>query len=473
MAKAPGAAKDGWSTILMAAGKGVRMHSSRPKVLHRVAGVPMIGHAAAAARDVASDPPVIVVSPSNRDAIAEEMGDAFAYVEQPEPLGTGHALAVALEGVPFESLNILLLNGDMPLITADDLRALSDAHATRKAAITVGVATLAAEDALDLGTLKRGARAKPVAIVEAAERTAHSAKQPSTVEVAVGAFALDATWARGAMDRLATHAGGEYYVTDLVALAVADGLRVEAVNVNSVRACIGVNTRSQLAKAEQEMQQRLRHAAMDAGTTMTDPSTVYLDASVELAADVTILPNTTLSGATSVGEGAMVGPNAQISDTAIGTGAVVGSAVIKGSTIGPGAQVGPFTLVREGSQIDEDAYVGAHAEIKASHIGKGTHVGHFSYVGDAVLGENVNIGAGTVTCNYDGKNKHVTNIGDGAFIGSGSMLVAPINIGAGALTAAGAVVNKDVGPGERVAGVPARQIGQRSATADEEGKSLG
>jgi bifunctional UDP-N-acetylglucosamine pyrophosphorylase/glucosamine-1-phosphate N-acetyltransferase len=464
---------EGWITILMAAGKGVRMHSAMPKVLHRVAGVPMIGHAATAARALAPSPSavLVVVSPDNREAITSALGDEFEYVEQPKPSGTGHALSVALGQVPNDASNVLLLNGDMPLITGDDLVALGETHLERKAAITVGIATLVADDAVDLGTVSRAVGGKAVAIVEAVERSGTS--EP-TVDVAVGAFALDATWAREAVVRLPEHAGGEYFVTDLVALAVADGLCVETVTLDSVRSCIGVNTRTQLAKAEQEMQNRLRRGAMDAGVTMTDPSTVYLDATVDFAPDVTILPNTTLSGTTSIGEGATVGPNAQVSNTAIGAGAVIGSAVIKGSSVGAGTQVGPFTLIREGSHIEDGAHIGAHAEIKASRIGKGTHVGHFSYVGDAVLGDNVNIGAGTVTCNFDGKNKHATNIGDGAFIGSGSMLVAPITIGAGALTGAGAVVNKDVGPGERVAGVPARQIAVRPDRVDnEEGQSLG
>jgi bifunctional UDP-N-acetylglucosamine pyrophosphorylase/glucosamine-1-phosphate N-acetyltransferase len=447
------------------------MHSTTPKVLHRVAGEPMIVHAAAAARDLSPFSSVVVVSPSDRDAIASELGEDFDYVEQPEPLGTGNALSVALARVPAATKNILLLNGDMPLITGSDLVSLGEAHTGRGAAITVGAATLTAEYAADLGTLRRGARGKAIAIVEAVER---AGKQKPVVEVAVGAFALDAAWVRDAVSRLVPHDGGQYFVTELVALAVADGLRVEVVDLDSVRPCIGVNTKTQLAKAEGEMQQRLRLQAMEAGVTMTDPSTVYLDASVRLAPDVTILPNTTLRGRTTVEEGAAIGPNAQISDTQVGAGAVIGSAVIKGSSIGPGAHVGPFTLIREGTTIAGGAYIGAHAEIKASQIGTGTHVGHFSYVGDARIGEGVNIGAGTVTCNYDGKNKHVTTIGDGAFIGSGSMLVAPITIGAGALTGAGAVVNKDVGPGERVAGVPARQLAQREGSAlKEEGRILG
>jgi bifunctional UDP-N-acetylglucosamine pyrophosphorylase/glucosamine-1-phosphate N-acetyltransferase len=455
----------------MAAGKGVRMHSAVPKVLHRVAGEPMLSLAATASSDLDPSPCVVVVSRTNRDAIASDLGNNFDYVEQPNQLGTGNALSVALASVPAATTNILLLNGDMPLITGLDLLSLGEAHVERGAAVTIGISTLATEDAADLGTLRRGAHGKAIAIVEAVER---SGKSKPAVDVAVGAFGIDAIWVRDAVTRLVPHDGGQYFVTDLVALAVADGLRVETVDVASVRRCIGVNTRVQLAQAEGEMQQRLRRQAMEAGVTMTDPLTVYLDASVRLAPDVTIFPNTTLRGETTVAEGAAIGPNAQLSDTKVGAGAIIGSAVIRCSSIGAGAQVGPFALIREGTTIACDAYIGTHAEIKASHIGKGTHIGHFSYVGDARVGEGVNIGAGTVTCNYDGKNKHVTNIGDGAFIGSGSMLVAPITIGAGALTGAGAVVTKDVRSGERVAGVPARELAHReNSTLEDEGKTIG
>ncbi len=455
----------------MAAGQGVRMHSSTPKVLHRVAGVPMVSLVGMAARGLTTDTPVIVVSPGNREAVMRELGDGFEYVDQPTPLGTGHALIVGLQSAPPEALNVLLLNGDMPLITSEDLYALGETHIKGQAVITVGVATLAAEEATDLGTVRRAAGGSLVEIVNPLGRASQSTP---TVEVAVGAFAINVDWARDALNRLPKHDNDEYFVTDLVQLADADGLRVDSVNLDSVGACIGVNTKKQLAKAEQEMQQRLRIGAMDAGVTMINPSTVYLNATVTLAADATILPNTALSGSTSIAEGAVIGPNAQITDSTVGLGAVIGSAVIRGSFIGAGAQVGPFTLIREGSLIAEGANIGAHVEIKASHIGKGSHIGHFSYVGDAVLGENVNIGAGTVTCNYDGTDKHVTTIGDRAFIGSGSMLVAPINIGADALTAAGAVVTKDVEPGGRVAGIPARQMPRRFGAAPaEEENSLG
>ena len=454
---------DGFSAILMAAGKGVRMRSSKPKVLHHIAGLSMIRHVVAAANHVAPEQTVVVVAPDNAEAIAGELGEDVEYAEQPEPLGTGHALQVALERVPAGTRHVLLLNGDMPLVTGTDLAALCHLHVDRAAALTLGYATLPLEQARDLGTLQRGARGKPIGVVEAAERDDRNGAP--AMDAIVGAYAFDAAWVRGAVKRLSRHAQGELYVTDLVAMAVTEGRRVEAFEVASVRGCVGVNTRGQLANAEHAMQQRLREQAMAGGVTLIDPATVYIDATVRFGTDVVVKPNTTIGGASEIGNDVTLGPNAQVYDSIVGEGAVIGSAIVRASRIGAGAQVGPFSLLREGSELAAGAYVGAHAEIKASRIGAGTHVGHFSYVGDARVGDNANIGAGTVTCNYDGVNKHVTEIGDGAFIGSGSMLIAPLKIGKGALTGAGAVVREDVPDGGRVAGVPARAIASRSRQA--------
>ena len=458
----------------MAAGKGVRMRTSRPKVLHQVAGVPMVGHVVSAASRVEPASTVLVVSPDAHDTIAGELGDDVQYAEQPDPLGTGHALAIALERVPFNIRHILLLNGDMPLITGDDVAGLAELHLKRRASITVLSAPVPAADAKDLGRLERGARGKPLAIVEAEEAKA----VPSvTVEVGVGAYALDAAWIRVAVADLRKHASGEYYVTDLVAMAVAEGHRVESFATSTVIEAIGVNTRGQLARAERAMQRRLRDAAMEGGATLIDPDTVYLDVTVKVAEDVTIHPNTTLRGTTRVAAGVSIGPNAQVSDTSIGPDAVVGAAVIDSAVIDERVRVGAFSLVRPGSHLCRDVFVGNHVEIKNSTVGPETHIGHFSYVGDSEIGSGVNIGAGAVTCNFDGVSKHVTRIGDGAFIGSGCMLVAPVNIGAHAVTGAGAVVTHDVGPGEQVAGVPARNMQSRRrlsvAAGDEGGTSLG
>ena len=459
----------------MAAGKGVRMRSSTPKVLHRVAGVPLVVYAVNAARHVSPASTVAVVAPASRADVAAAVGDGVECVEQPDPLGTGQALASALGRVPASCQHILLLNGDKPLLRGETVAELAELHLKRHAAVTLLSATVPAKEAADFGRVQRGARNKPIAVVEAAEARPTRA---ASVEVNVGVYAMDAAWLRGAIASLERHPSGEYYVTDLVGLAVAEGKRVEALTMDDAEEAIGVKTRALLARAEGAMQTRLREAAMAGGATLVDPATTYLDATVVLAEDVTVHPNTSIRGATTLGAGATVGPNAQIIDSAVGPGATVRSAVVESSTLEAGSHVGPFSHLRAGTHLSEGAYVGTHVEVKASRVGRNTKIGHFSYIGDAVIGDDVNIGAGTVTCNYDGTAKHVTEIGDGAFIGSDSMLVAPVKVGAGAITGAGAVVTHDVPPGATVAGMPARVLHPGAVPAgashdSEGGHSLG
>lgn len=459
----------------MAAGKGVRMRSSTPKVLHRVAGVPLVVYAVNAARHVNPASTVAVVAPASRADVAAAVGDGVECVEQPDPLGTGQALASALERVPASCQHVLLLNGDKPLLRGETVAELAELHLKRHAAVTLLSATVPAKEAADFGRVQRGARNKPIAVVEAAEARPTRA---ASVEVNVGVYAMDAAWLRGAIASLERHPSGEYYVTDLVGLAVAEGKRVEALTMDDAEEAIGVKTRALLARAEGAMQTRLREAAMAGGATLVDPATTYLDATVVLAEDVTVHPNTSIRGATTLGAGATVGPNAQIVDSAVGPGATVRSAVVESSTLEAGSHVGPFSHLRAGTHLSEGAYVGTHVEVKASRVGRNTKIGHFSYIGDAVIGDDVNIGAGTVTCNYDGTTKHVTEIGDGAFIGSDSMLVAPVKVGAGAITGAGAVVTHDVPPGATVAGMPARVLHPEAVPAgashdSEGGHSLG
>ncbi|MEX2599450.1 MAG: bifunctional UDP-N-acetylglucosamine diphosphorylase/glucosamine-1-phosphate N-acetyltransferase GlmU [Dehalococcoidia bacterium] len=457
-----GRSMDDWTSIVMAAGRGTRMRSSRPKVLHTVAGVPMVSHVLNAVAAVHGSAPILVVSPDTNGPIAAAIGNGAEYVEQADPLGTGHALLTALVRVPYQSAHILLLNADLPLITAQSLASLVALHQDRRAAITLLTAKLPAAQAADLGRLKRGARGKPIAIVEAAEAEAAS----GTVEINVGVYAFDASWLRGTVPELAMHGSGEYYVTDLLAMAVAEGRRVEALPLDHPEEAMGVNTRAQLAKAEQAMQARLREMWMERGVTLVDPATAYIDSTVELAEDVTLFPNTALRGLTRVGEGTVIGPNAQISDSLVGGSVRIGQSTIEGAVIEDGAQVGQYSYLRAGTHLEPEAFVGSHAEIKNSRVGTGAHIGHFSYVGDALIGAGANIGAGTVTCNYDGVSKHVTEIGEGAFIGSDSLLVAPVKVGARAVTGAGAVVTRDVAPGETVAGVPARVLNSARRPAD-------
>ena len=450
------------------------MRSSTPKVLHRVAGVPIVVHAVQAARHANPSSTIVVVAPASRAEVAAAVGDGVECVEQPDPLGTGYALKEALAQVPFSARHVLLLNGDKPLLRGETVAGLVELHLKRRATLTLLTTIVPAQDAGDFARVRRGARNKVIEVIEAPEAKASRA---ASVEVNVGVYAIDTTWLRGAVTEFQRHPVGEYYVTDLVAKAVADGKRVEALTMGDPAEAIGVKTRAHLARAEQAMQTRLREAAMDRGVTLLDPATTYLDATVELAQDVTVHPNTSIRGLTRVDTGATIGPNAIVVDTAVGAHTTIRAAIVEDSTLEEGVHVGPFSHLREGTHLEAGVFVGTHAEVKASHVGRGAHIGHFSYVGDALIGADANIGAGTVTCNFDGVTKHVTEIGEGAFIGSDTMLVAPIKIGARAVTGAGAVVNRDVAPGETVAGVPARVLhraaSEGTAVGGEGGRSLG
>ena len=448
------------------------MNSSRPKVLHAVAGLPLVAHVARSVRAINPSSVIAVTSPDGRAEIAEAAG-GVQCIDQPVPMGTGHALATALIAVPHATRHVLVMNGDVPLVMPETVRALAALHEKRRASVTLLGCTADAEDFPGVGRLRRGARGKPVGVSEADEE---DAARSGAIEVNVGVYAFEVGWLRNAVSELRPHASGEYYLTDLIARAVADGRRVEAHATTDTDEALSINGRGDLARAEAAAQRRLREAAMAAGATLIDPATTYLEAMVELSRDVTVHPNTAIRGRSRVGAGAEIGPNAQVRDATIGAGSRVDAAVVHGAVLDAGVSVGPFAHVRAGTVLEGGAYVGSHAEIKASRIGPGAHIGHFSYVGDAVVGANANIGAGTVTCNYDGVEKHATEIGEGAFIGSDSLLIAPVRVGAGAVTGAGAVVNRDVPPGGRVAGVPARALGSRhegALAASEGGRSLG
>lgn len=449
------------------------MRSSRPKVLHTVAGVPMVSYATEAARFSDVNDVVVVTSSADRAEVSLAVGADAECVEQPDPLGTGHALATALITVSPESQHVLVVNGDVPLVRKETVHALAALHERRRATATLLCCTMEATSAQQVGRLQRGARGKPIGVLEAGDAPM---PRKGEVEVNVGVYAFDARWLRRALGELKPRPGGEYYLTDLIPRAVADGKRVEAYIAQDKDEALSVNTRQDLARVEAAAQHRLRDAAMAAGATLVDPATVYLDATAQLGQDVTVHPNTSIRGVSKVARGASLGPNAQLRDADVGPEARVASAVVEGSVLGPLVNVGPFSHIRAGCVLEEAAYVGSHVEIKASRICMGAHVGHFSYIGDAVVGAGANIGAGTVTCNFDGKLKHETEIGEGAFIGSDSLLIAPVKVGAGAVTGAGAVVNRDVPPGGRVAGVPARPLGVRNGRAlahKEEGISLG
>ncbi len=458
------------TAVVLAAGLGTRMKSALPKVLHPLCGRPMLAYVLDAWAEAAGEPepageaepasategvgttrPIVVYSPAV-DAIREPFADRADFALQPEPRGSGDAVRAALPAVPGDAAEILVLSGDVPLVTGEDLRAILDARREDDAAIAL--ATFFAADPDRLGRVVRSEFGTVESIVEAKDATE---EELFNNEVNAGLYVFDSAWLRrriGSLEPSSTT--GELYLTDLVRLAREDGRLVIAVAFEDDGRFDGINDRSQLAAAEWNLRVRRNEQHMRDGVTMRDPSTVYLDWQVTLARDVTIEPNVVLRGATSVGEGTVIGAGSQIVDSTIGRNARVWASIVESSTVEDDASVGPFSHVRPGSVVGRGAEVGNYAELKNAHLGAGSKQHHMSYLGDAEIGKGVNIGAGTVTANYDGTRKTRTTIGDGAFIGVDTMIVAPREIGEGARTGAGAVVTKDVPPGKLAVGVPAR-----------------
>jgi bifunctional UDP-N-acetylglucosamine pyrophosphorylase / glucosamine-1-phosphate N-acetyltransferase len=446
------------TAVVLAAGLGTRMKSSLPKVLHPLCGRPMLAYVldawaeatkATEATDAAR--PVVVYSPAV-DAIRAAFTDRAEFALQKETLGTGDAVRAALDAVPNDATEILILSGDVPLVTGEDLHVILDARREDDAAIAL--ATVFAADPDRLGRVVRSEFGTVESIVEVKDATE---EELANNEINAGIYAFDAAWLRRRIGALTPSlTTGELYLTELVRLAREDGRLVSAVAFEDDGRFDGINDRSQLAAAEWNLRVRRNEQHMRDGVTMRDPSTVYLDWDVTLAADVTLEPNVILRGATSVGEGSVIGAGSQIADSTIGRNTRVWASVVEGSTVEDEATIGPYSHVRPGSVIGRGAEVGNYAELKNARLGAGSKQHHVSYMGDAEIGEGVNIGAGSITANYDGTRKTRTTIGDGAFIGVDTMIVAPREIGAGAKTGAGAVVTKDVPPGKLAVGVPAR-----------------
>jgi bifunctional UDP-N-acetylglucosamine pyrophosphorylase / glucosamine-1-phosphate N-acetyltransferase len=449
------ASSTGTVAVVLAAGLGTRMKSAQPKVLHELCGRPMLAYvldAWASTGHGADGPnPVVVYSPTVV-ALVEVFAGRADFALQDEPRGTGDALAAGLAAVSDEAREIIVLSGDVPLVTGADLDAVLDARREDDAAIAL--ASVFAAEPAELGRVIRGEFGTVERIVEARDATSD---ELAGNEVNAGIYAFDAAWLRRRIGAL-TPSGttGELYLTDLIRLAREDGRIVSAVPFEDDGRFEGINDRAQLAAAEWSLRVRLNEAHMRAGVTMRDPSTVYLDWSVDLAADVTLEPNVILRGTTSVGEGSVIGAGSQLIDATIGRRARIWASLIESSIVEDEASVGPLSHVRPGSVVGRGAEVGNFAELKNAHLGPSSKQHHVSYLGDAEIGERVNIGAGTITANYDGTRKHPTTIGDGAFIGVDTMLVAPIEIGEGARTGAGAVVTRDVPAGKLAVGVPAR-----------------
>jgi len=425
------------------------MKSRIPKVLHKICGQEMINLAVEAATGVGVDLTVVVVPPG-ADGIRQALGSSVKYVEQDKPLGTGHALLQA-RSLLSEVDDILVTYGDVPLVRSETLGQMMALHRERGVSLTLLTSNECPPDGL--GRVLRDDSGRIVAVIE--EREAELPVLDIT-EVNSGIYCFRSQWLWEHLPQLSPSSSGEIYLTDLVSIAAKDGVTIENVVSSDAWEILGINDRVQLAQAEEAMRQRIRERWMLEGVTLIEPGSTYLDAMVEIGQDTVVYPNTHIGGKTKIGRECIIGPNSLIYDSVVGEGCRILGSVLEGSVLEEEVEVGPFSHIRSGSHIERDVHIGNYAEIKKSQLGRGTKMGHFSYIGDAILGTNVNVGAGTVTCNFDGQKKNQTIIGDNAFIGSDSMLVAPICIGEGSVTGAGSVVTRDVPPNSLATGVPAR-----------------
>lgn len=444
----------------MAAGRGTRMRSSTPKVLHKVAGTSIAQHVIKAVKGLAPAQVVLVVPGNSTEEFQGGIGDDVECVEQPDPLGTGDALRLGLAAVNSDVDQIILVNGDLPLIRAESLQKLLDEHVAADADLTLLSSVRPTNLAMDLGKVIRNDQGLVVSIEESTSRDGSNEAIPlePRVEINVGAYCIKKSWLANSVQDLKMNTAGEYPVTELVSLATQSDAQVQAVPLRSDLEGIGVNTRLDLAVVEGAMQERLRTHWILNGVGFEDPPSVSIDSEVQIEADVRIRSNTQLRGKTSIASGTIIGPNANLTDVSIQENCIIGASTLDGVTIEANVQIGPYCHLRENTYLSSSSRIGSHVETKNTRIGTNSTVAHFCYLGDTTIGENVNIGAGTVTCNFDGKTKHQTHINDGAFIGSSTMLIAPITIGFDSATGAGSVVKQDVPDGTTVAGVPAKEI---------------
>ncbi len=436
--------------VVLAAGQGTRMKSRTPKVLHRVAGKAMVDHVLAAARAAGADRCIVIVGHEIERLREHFAGSDVELVEQRPQLGTGHAVQQVLPQLEAHRGEVLVLNGDAPLVDARSLGELLERHHAARAQVTFLTALV--DDAERLGRITSdGGR---VRVVEWADATA---EERAIREVNTGIYCFDSAWLSRELPLLqASPAKGEYYLTDLIERAP----QVERMLAEGGFAlCIGVDTREKLAQAEREMQRRLRERWMAEGVTFLSPETVLLDVDCSLGQDTIVYPNTIMQRCT-IGMGCIIGPGSRLEDTRIGNDCSIRESVVESAVVEDEVQIGPFCHLRPGSYIERGAKLGNYAEIKSSRIGRETQIHHFSYTGDAQVGQRVNIGAGTITCNYSSETgvKSATIIGDDASTGSDTLLVAPVTLGAGAMTGSGAVVTHDVPPDTLVVGVPAREV---------------
>jgi len=428
------------------------MKSDLPKVLHPLAGKPMLWHTLRALDQVTTEKPVVIVG-HGAGQVEDFVRESAECVLQEPQLGTGHAAMQAESVLKGRADYVIVTYADMPLLRGEAFQKLVETQKRNRG--PVSMLTVIADDPRGFGRIVRKNDGTVAAIVEEFVATP---EQKAIKELNVGAYCFSADWLWDALHRIKLSPKGEYYLTDTIALAVKDNVPVQALVHDNLQECIGINTRVHLAEAEAFMRGRINQDLMLAGVSMIDPTSTYIDTDVTIGKDTVIMPNTYIQGNTTIGESCQIGPNAHIRNSQIGNRCQVFMSVMESAVLEDDVDMGPFARLRKGAHLMDHVHMGNFGEVKDSTLGPGVKMGHFSYIGNANIGARTNIGAGTITVNYDGEKKHPTKIGEDAFIGSDSMLVAPLKIGDRSRTGAGSVVTKDVPDDTLVVGMPARAI---------------
>ncbi len=442
--------------VVLAAGKGKRMVSALPKVLHSICGRPMLAYVLDTLAAVGVSAPIVVIGHEG-EQVRAALGDGLRYAVQEEQLGTGHAIMQALPHLEGYSGTVLVVYGDVPFLRPETIETLLAHHRSQGASATI--LTDLRDDPSGYGRVLRDANGNVRRIVEEPDA---SPQEREVREINAGMYAIECGALRDSLHALQpANAQGEYYLTDAITALLDGGHTVAAVVVASGQEATGINSRADLARAEAAMRTALLDTLMAAGVTVLDPQATYVHAGVRVGRDTVLHPGTVLEGRTVIGDGCAIGPGARLTDAEVGNGATIVYSTVTASTVGEGSRIGPYSHLRPGVRLGRFVEVGNFAELKNATIGDRTKVHHMSYIGDATVGAGVNIGAGTVTCNYDGRTKHHTIIEDGAFIGSDTMLIAPVRVGRGAVTGAGSVVRREVPQGGVAVGMPARVIRRR------------
>ena len=440
------------SAVILAAGLSKRMQSAFPKVLHPLLGRPMIEYPLEAVRGAITEKPVIIIG-HGAQAVREAVGDRAEYALQKELLGTGDAVNAARHLLEGRTDLVLVVNADLPLLQPASIKELVEMQRDNSGPISI--LTFSGNESRGFARILRSPEGGVIGIME---EKAATPSQLAIKEFNVGIYCFASQWLWENLKNIKLSSVGEYYLTDLVRMAADQGLPVQALALQDAKEALGINNRIHLAEAEAILRRRLNAEWMLAGVSMLDPERVYIEKGVTIGRDTTLFPDVYLQGKTVIGEGCEIGPNTMIKDSKIGSRCVVQMSVMEGAILEDEVSMGPFARLRTGAHLGKGVHMGNFGEIKNSNLGPGVKMGHFSYIGDAEIGENTNIGAGVVTCNFDGVKKNKTEIGANAFIGSDTMLRAPVKVGEGAYTGAGSVVTHDVPAHAVVAGVPARPL---------------